>query len=88
MKVTLAGPDDLGYWFLHDENGNTFPLVARHEDHPAAAFLFGWTAPKGVTAEEEIIESARLCLIENISEEVEAPLHVVEFFRQLNDEDD
>ena len=37
MKVTLMGPDDLGYWFLDDENGNSFPSVERHEDHPQAA---------------------------------------------------
>src|ERR1700691_2198684 len=49
MKVTLAGPDDLGYWFLHDEDGNGFPLVEDHAGHPAAAALFGWTAPEGVT---------------------------------------
>lgn len=88
MRVTLAGPDDLGYWFLHDENGNTFPLVERHDDHPAAAELFGWTTPEGITDQEEIIESARLWLMENISEEIEAPQHVVEFFRELNDEEE
>jgi hypothetical protein len=88
MRVTLAGPDDLGYWFLHDENGDAFPLVARHEDHPVAAELFGWTAPEGITDQEEIIESARLWLMENISEEIEAPQHAVEFFRQLNDEEE
>lgn len=43
MKLTLAGPDDLGHWFLEDAQGNSWPLVERHEDQPAAAALFGWS---------------------------------------------
>ncbi len=90
MKVTLAGPDDLGHWFLDDDNANSYPLVARHEDHPQAAALFGWTAPEGVTDEEDIIQDALDCLMENIGEEIEAPKEVVEYFRELeaDDEDD
>ena len=72
MKVTLAGPDDLGYWFLHDENGNAFPLVEDHVDHSAAAALFGWTAPEGVTDQEEIIQDALDWLNDHISDEIEA----------------
>ncbi len=83
MKVTLAGPDDLGYWFLHDEDGNAFPLVEDHASHPAAAALFGWTAPEGVTDEEEIIQDALDCLMDHISDEIEAPPHVEAFFREL-----
>jgi hypothetical protein len=83
MKVTLMGPDDLGYWFLTDEDGNAFPLVERHEDHPVAAALFGWTAPEGVTDEEEIIQDALAWLNEHISDEIEAPPEAVEFFRAL-----
>lgn len=88
MTVTLVGPDDLGYWFLHDENGNSFPLVERHKDHPAAAAFFGWKAPEGVTDEEEIIDSAIDFLMENTGEDFEAPQHVAEFFRELNEVDD
>ena len=32
MKVTLAGPDDLGRWVLHSPTGLAYPLVQRHED--------------------------------------------------------
>ena len=88
MKVTLAGPTELGYWFLENEDGISFPLVERHEDHPKAAALFGWTAPEGVTDEEEIIDSAIDFLMENISEEIEAPKEVVEFFRELEEGDE
>ena len=88
MTVTLVGPDDLGYWFLHDENGNSFPLVERHKDHPAAAAFFGWTPPEGVTDDEEIIDSAIDFLMENISEEIEAPKEAVEYFRELEEDDD
>jgi hypothetical protein len=88
MKVELAGPDDLGYWFLVDGDGNSFPLVESHEAHPAAATLFGWEAPEGVTDEEEIIDSAIDYLMENIGEEIEAPKEAVEYFRELNEDDD
>jgi len=89
MKVTLAGPDDLGLWVLHDENGNAFPLVEDQEDHLAAASLFGWTAPEGVTDEEDIIQDALDFLMENIGEEIEAPKEAVEYFRELTgDEED
>ena len=46
MEVYLAGPDDLGYWFLEDENGNSFDLVTTEAEHLTAAALFGWKAPK------------------------------------------
>jgi hypothetical protein len=88
MKVWLHGPDDLGAWFLDDEDGNSFPLVSRHEDHPAAAKLFGWTAPEGVDDQEEIVESALSWLMDCIGDEIEAPKEVVEFFRELEDDED
>jgi hypothetical protein len=88
MKVTLAGPNDLGYWFLDDENGNSFPLVERHEDHPAAAALFGWKAPEGVTDEEEIINDAIDWLTDHAGEDFKAPKHVAEFFEKLEAEDE
>jgi hypothetical protein len=88
MKVTLVGPDDLGYWFLHDDDGNSFPLVERHEDHPAAAALFGWTAPEGVTDEEEIIESALDWLNDHIGDEIKAPPVVVAYFRKLEGDEE
>lgn len=86
MIVTLAGPDDLGFWFLDDENGNSFPLVERHEDHPAAAALFGWKAPEGVTDKKAIIHDAIDWLTDHAGEDFEAPQHVVEYFRELNEE--
>lgn len=88
MRVTLCGPDDLGYWFLDDENGNSFALVERHEDHPAAAALFGWTAPKGVKDEERIIESALDWLNDHIGDEIEAPPVVVAYFRELEGDEE
>jgi hypothetical protein len=60
----------------------------RHEDHPKAATLFGWTAPEGVTDEEEIIDSAIDFLMENIGEEIEAPKEAVEYFLELEEDDD
>lgn len=71
MNVTLAGPDDLGFWFLHDHDGNSVPLVARHEDHPAAAALFGWQSPDGITDKEAIIQDALDWLMDHIGDEIE-----------------
>lgn len=88
MRVTLMGPDDLGFWFLVDENANSFPLVERHEDHPAAAAQLGWKAPKGVTGNEELIDSAIDFLMENTGEDFKAPKHVVEFFRKMEADND
>ncbi len=88
MIVTLAGPNDLGLWFLDDEDGNSFPLVERHEDHPKAAALFGWKAPEGITDEETIINDAIDWLTDNAGEDFKAPKHVVKYFRELNGDDD
>lgn len=88
MKVSLVGPDDLGYWFLHDANGNSFPLVESHDDHPAAAAQLGWKAPKGVTGKEALIDSAIDFLMENTGEDFKAPKHVVEFFKKLEAENE
>jgi hypothetical protein len=88
MQVSLAGPTELGHWFLENEDGNAYPLVERHEDHPKAAALFGWTAPEGVTDQEEIIDSAIDCLMDHISDEIEAPKEVADYFRELNEDDD
>jgi len=88
MNVTLTGPDDLGYWFLTDDNGNSFPLVERHEDHPAAAALIGWKAPKGVTGEAALIDSAIDFLMANTGEDFKAPKPVVEFFKKLQAENE
>lgn len=87
MKVTLVGPDDLGRWFLDDENGNSFPLVERHEEHPGAAAFFGWAAPDGLT-DEEIIQDALDWLMENIGEEIEAPPDVRAYFEKIEAEGD
>ncbi len=85
MKVTLSGHDDLGHWFLHDENGNAFPLVVKDQDHLAAAALFGWVDSEEVI--DERIESARLWLMDCIGDEIDAPAHVEEFFLELRDLD-
>ncbi|HEY7328079.1 MAG TPA: hypothetical protein VH592_10585 [Gemmataceae bacterium] len=82
MKVTLSGPDDLGRWVLHNENGLAYPLVERHEDHIAAAKLFGWSPPKGVSDQEKLVQSALKWLRSRIGAEITAPPHVVLFFRE------
>lgn len=87
MKVTLMGPSDLGQWYLVDDEGNSYPVVQRHEDHPAAAALFGWSRPEGVTDEEEIIQDALAWLNEHISDEITAPDHVEAFFRELQEDE-
>lgn len=86
MKVTLEGPDGLGHWFLADEDGNTFPVVRDHEGHPAAAALFGWTAPIGITDQEELIQNALAWLTENVGEEIKEsrmPTEAVAHFTEL-----
>jgi hypothetical protein len=87
MKVQLTGPDDLGLWFLTDANGNAFPLVERHEDHPAAAALFGWQATEGVENREAIIQDALVFLMDHIGDEIEAPKEAVAYFNELNAEE-
>ena len=87
MKVELTGPDDLGFWFLTDANGNAFPLVERHEDHPAAAALFGWQATEGVEDREAIIQDALLFLMDHIGDEIEAPKEAVAYLNELNAEE-
>ena len=86
MKVTLCGPDDLGRWVLHNEDGLAYPLVQRHEDHVAAAMLFGWSAPQGVTDDEEIVQDALAWLTERIGDEITAPSAVVAYYRELEGE--
>jgi hypothetical protein len=88
MNVTLMGPDDLGRWYLADDEGNSFPLVERHEDHPKGSALLGWNAPEGVTDQEEIIDSALDWLMSHTGEDFTAPPHVAEFFRQLNEDNE
>lgn len=82
MKVVL-GVNDLGYWFLDDEDGNSFPLVERHEDHPAAAKLLGWRPRKEFKDEEARIHAAIDWLTARMGEDFKAPKHVVEYFEQL-----
>lgn len=88
MKVTLMGPDDLGNWFLTDDEGDSFPLVERHEDHPKGAALLGWKPPKGVTNEEELINAAIDWLMDHTGEDFTAPPQVAKFFRQLNEDNE
>lgn len=87
MKLTLTGPDDLGKWLLEDANGNAWPLVERPEDHIAAAAMFGWLPPQDAT-DEEIIENALDWLMAFIGEEIEAPQHIAEYFRELEGDDE
>jgi hypothetical protein len=87
MRVVLAGPDDLGYWFLEDEDGNSFPLVNCEADHITAAVLFGWKAPEeGAADQEAIIEEARLWLMDCIGDQIEAPKDAADFFQELYEE--
>ena len=86
MKVTLMGPGELGRWFLADNDGNSYPLVEHHEDHPKGAYLLGWTTPKGITDEEEIIQDALGWLMDHTGEDFETPAQVTDFFREFEDE--
>ena len=88
MRVTLMGPGELGHWFVTDDEGNSFPLVEDHEDHPAGASMLGWTTPKGITDEEEIIQDALGWLMDHTGEDFDAPPQVAEFFRQLNEDNE
>jgi hypothetical protein len=87
MLATLMGPDDLGYWFLTDDDGISFPLVQRRADLPGAASLFGWKAPEGMEDRDDLAENARLWLMDHISDEIEAPKDVVEYFQQFGEDE-
>lgn len=84
MIVTLMGPDGLGAWVLSDDEGNTYPFIASHEDHLNAAIL-GWDRPIGI-AEEEAIMNALDWLMERTGEDFDAPQMVVEYFEKLHAE--
>ena len=81
MIVFLMGPDDLGFWVMADDEGNTYPLVDSHEDHLNAALL-GWDRPIGID-DEEAIMNALDWLMENIGEDFDAPPDVVLYFDEL-----
>jgi len=85
MNITLAGPDDLGFWFLTDDEGNSYPFVTSHEDHLNAALL-GWHKPEGIT-DEEAIMNALDWLIEHNGEDFQAPKQVAEFFKEITEDD-
>ena len=87
MNVELTGPDDLGFWYLTNADGNAFPLVESHEGHPAAAALFGWQATEGVEDREAIIQDALAWLMVHIGDEIEAPKEAVAYFNELNAEE-
>ena len=59
-------------------------MVERHEDHPTAAAQLGCNAPKGVTDEAALIDSAIDFLMENTGEDFKAPKHVVAFFKNAD----
>ena len=81
MIVFLMGPDDLGTWVLSDDEGNTYPFVASHEDHLNAALL-GWDRPVGID-EEEAIMSALDWLLERTGEDFDATQIVAKYFEEL-----
>ena len=72
MRVTLVGPDDLGYWFLMDEKGNSF---------------LGWQSAEDFD-HHETIECALEWLMDHSGDEFNAPKHVVEYFEQFHQEED
>ena len=88
MQVSLEGPNDLGFWFLSDEDGNSFPFITSHEDHPIAAAMLGWKQPERLEDQEEIIMDALDWLMENTGEIFEAPQQVGEYFKELYNEQD
>jgi hypothetical protein len=88
MRVTLCGPDDLGLWVLHSPDGLAYPLVEQHEDHIAAAKVFGWAPLEGVSDQEELIQSALDWLMDCIGDEIEATAEVLQFFRELEGDDE
>jgi len=88
MLVYLEGPDDSGYWFLSDEDGNSFRFVKNHEDHPIAAEMLGWKKPEGLDDEEAVIMDSLDWLMEHIGEEFKPPAHVEAYFKELFDKDD
>lgn len=81
MIVTLMGPDNLGYWFLTDEEGISYPFVASHEDH-LNAVLLGWDRPAGINDQEAILNALEW-LMEHTGEDFVAPQIVVEYFKEL-----
>ena len=80
MKVTLMGPDDLGFWYLADYSGRDFRIVERWEDHAYAAKLLGWSPSSESLTTDELNEEAREFLMEHISDDITAPLHIAEHF--------
>ena len=88
MQVSLEGPNDLGFWFLSDEDGNSFSFITRHEDHATAAASLGWKQTEGLEHEEGIIMDALDWLMENTGEIFEAPQQVDEYFKELYNEQD
>jgi len=87
MQVTLMGPNDLGFWSVTDEEGNSFTLVERHEDHPAGASLLGWMPPDGINDSEEISQDALDWLFEHNGEDFQAPKHVADYFKEMTEDD-
>ena len=86
MKVSLSGPDDLGFWYLDDKNGRSYPFIEHHEDHPVAAVSLGWKRPEDITDQEELINAAMDWLRDRAGEDFKAPKHVVEYFQRLDEE--
>jgi hypothetical protein len=86
VQVTLTGPDDLGYWFLTDSDGNSFPFIECHEDHPTAAAMLGWVLPEDLEDEEEIIQNALDWLLDHTGDDFKAPAHVAVYFNELYEE--
>jgi hypothetical protein len=85
MKLILVGPTDEGFWFLENEHGFSWQIVEQWTDHPGAAALFGWSAPDGVTDDEQA-EAAREFLMDNIGAMIEAPRHIADHFEEMERE--
>ncbi len=80
------GPDNLGYWFLTDSNGDSYPFVASHEDHLNATLL-GWERPVGID-DEEAIMNALDWLLGHSGEDFDAPQIVADYFEGLYAEEE
>jgi hypothetical protein len=78
MIVTLMGPDDLGFWFLTADDGNSYQLVATHEDYLNAAML-GWERPAWID-DEKAIMTALDWLMEHTGDNFVSPQIVAEYF--------
>lgn len=98
MKLTLQGPDDEGCFFLADDQGRDWRLVARYKDHAFGAALFGWEACEECETDgtadcphrtaKEMLAEAREVLLDHIGDDIEAPAHIAAYFEELDRDDE